>query len=379
MKRGSYLILGGVVLLVLALGWWGWWWGRGTPELPASAYKNAGSGLKLDGRPLVVWFMYSYVPNVRAGSEVTAHAVNKWLLAHGWNVIVCCEKWCCDEYEGVKIVPMKRGYEKMSLYMQEIYKGAGLFCVQNYISGNVCKLGGIYKKPVMQFIHVENDNNRIVNLKQECPVYVVYNSLTVKEENPTVHPSIIVRPYVDIEKFRREGKDKSKQRYVTLINCNANKGGAVLVDLAKKMPDVEFLGIEGSYAKQVMGGTRPENLTYWPNQEDMSKVYDVTKVLIMPSAKETWGRTAVEAMAGGIPVVVSRAGGLMECVGGGGQNCRREDIGCWEETLRRLLEDEEEYSRWSASALERAGSLDVSEDLEKLGRFMRDAVGAAGS
>ena len=111
----------------------------------------------------------------------------------------------------------------------------------------------------------------------------------------------------------------------------------------------------------------------------MSKVYDVTKVLIMPSAKETWGRTAVEAMAGGIPVVVSRAGGLMECVGGGGQNCRREDIGCWEETLRRLLEDEEEYSRWSASALERAGSLDVSEDLEKLGRFMRDAVGAAGS
>lgn len=369
------IIIAGILIVLVCLVVWKRWWGA-SDELPASAYKNAGAGLKLDaGKPLVVWFMYSYVPNVRAGSEVTAHAVNKWLLANGWNVVVCCVKWCCDEYEGVQIVPIKRGYERSSQYLQEIYEKASLFCVQNYISANVCRLGGIYGKPLMQFIHVENDNNQIVNLKQECPVYVVYNSLTVKEENPTVHPSIIVRPYVDIDYFRKVGGERSRRKYVTLVNCNANKGGQVLVELAKKMPDVDFLGIEGSYAKQLVGEReRPQNLTYWTTQEDMRKVYDVTRVLIMPSAKETWGRTAVEAMAGGIPVIVSRAGGLMECVGGGGQNCLRGDLTCWEETLRRLLEDREEYERWSAAALERAEQLDVSADLERLERFMREAA-----
>lgn len=336
--------------------------------LMRSDYINAGKSVEVNDRPLLIWFMYSYVPNVRAGTEVSAHAVNKWLIEKGWNVVVCCSKWCCNEYEGVTIVPISRGYEEVSPYMKRLYSQAKIFCVQNYMSNYIVKLGSNYKKSVYQFIHVEDDKNEIVNLKQATPIYVVYNSQTVKVKNPTVHPNIIVRPYVDIEHFRQTNTEK--RQYVTLINCNKNKGGEILEKLAYKMPGVKFLGIKGSYAKQVLT-LKPGNLTYWESQEDMLKVYAVTKILIMPSEKETWGRTAVEAMAGGIPVVVSRVDGLMECVKDGGQICMRDDIQCWVTTIQRLLDDPAEYERWARAGLARVEQLDTSNDMEKLDLFLK--------
>ena len=59
----------------------------------------------------------------------------------------------------------------------------------------------------------------------------------------------------------------------------------------------------------------------------------------MPSNNETWGRTAVEAMASGIPVIHSESPGLVECVGGAGIQCDRIDVDGWCQSIRRILGD----------------------------------------
>ena len=90
-------------------------------ELKQINYLTAGNKILYDDKPVIVWFVYSYVPNVRAGTEVSAHAINTWLIERGWKVVVCCVKWCCHEYEGVTIVPIKRNFEEKSKYLKDLY------------------------------------------------------------------------------------------------------------------------------------------------------------------------------------------------------------------------------------------------------------------
>ena len=94
-----------------------------------------------------------------------------------------------------------------------------------------------------------------------------------------------------------------KDGYITLVNCNANKGGQLLERYAKMLPQYQFLGVHAGYGYQHTG-TAP-NLTYRRGGVDLRDVLKDTSVLIMPSEKEGLPTLAQEAMALGIPVVGS--------------------------------------------------------------------------
>jgi glycosyltransferase involved in cell wall biosynthesis len=105
------------------------------------------------------------------------------------------------------------------------------------------------------------------------------------------------------------------------------------------MPNVQFLAVKGAYGEQDIRYPKPHNVVYLENQKDIYNVFNKVGILLMPSHIETWGRTAVEAMASGIPVIHSEAGGLVECVGGAGVLCQRDDIDAWCQAIRRILGD----------------------------------------
>jgi glycosyltransferase involved in cell wall biosynthesis len=105
------------------------------------------------------------------------------------------------------------------------------------------------------------------------------------------------------------------------------------------MSDVQFMGVKGGYSNQVIDSNPPSNLTYIDNQKDITVVFKKIGILVMPSKNETWGRTAVEAMSAGVPVIHSEAPGLVECVGGAGIMCVHDDTDAWEDAIRRLISD----------------------------------------
>ena len=78
----------------------------------------------------------------------------------------------------------------------------------------------------------------------------------------------------------------------------------------------------------------------------------------MPSELETWGRTAVEAMSSGIPVVANPTPGLRECCGAAAIYVDRGDLEGWIGALRRLKSDRKYYNTQSKLALERSRALD---------------------
>ncbi|HLF22996.1 MAG TPA: glycosyltransferase family 4 protein, partial [Burkholderiales bacterium] len=64
-------------------------------------------------------------------------------------------------------------------------------------------------------------------------------------------------------------------------------------------------------------------------------------VLVLPSEYETFGIVLLEAMAAGVPIVASRAGGIPEVVDDGGEGILVEpnDSRALASALHRLLED----------------------------------------
>jgi glycosyltransferase involved in cell wall biosynthesis len=171
---------------------------------------------------------------------------------------------------------------------------------------------------------------------------------------------------VDYREYGREETKEGKERkYVTLSNVNDNKGGNLLVQLAKALPDVEFLGVKGGYRKQITVSDVP-NLKYIEHTPKIRDVYAQTWVQIMPSKEETWGRTAVEAMSSGIPVIVSPTPGLRECCESAAIYCDRNDLDAWVAAIRHLKRDGEHYKKMSTVALERARALDPVPDIERM-------------
>lgn len=348
-----------------------WSLGQPDPILSYNDYLYAGKEIpaKQPGEKRIVWIMHSYVPNVRAGSEITAEAQIDFLRKKGWNSFVLTHRWCVPSWKETPIFPIQKHNISRSKYIEQLLDSADILAVQNYSVSEFLFEVERFHKPVVVFIHTHNDNRDSLAFRFGSPMYIVYNVNYLKLESGNQHPSIVVHPAVETTKFKLEKKDP---KYITLVNSNENKGGSLIPKLAAALPEYQFLVIKGGYADQVIDPNPPKNLTYWDTQEDMTKVYSQTKILLMPSKLETWGRVAVEAMANGTPVITSRAQGLLECVGKAVNSCDRNDISCWIETIKTLMTDEKAYDDASNKARERVKELDSENEFERLNGFLDD-------
>jgi glycosyltransferase involved in cell wall biosynthesis len=118
------------------------------------------------------------------------------------------------------------------------------------------------------------------------------------------------------------------------------KGGELFRRLAEQMPDATFLGVTGGYGPQqdMSGLPNVDVLPHVPNSEMREQVWSRTRVLLVPSAYESWGRVASEALCSGIPVIATPTPGLVENLGDAGIFIDRADTDGWIGAIRRLQE-----------------------------------------
>lgn len=213
-------------------------------------------------------------------------------------------------------------------------------------------------KPLIQVLHNTHPPTRMwASCRNDL---LVYNSEWMRRELGDHPNGIVVRPPVRIADY---ATDSSPGHHVTLINLNQAKGGVIFAQLAALMPDVRFLGVKGAYGEQIEPNL-PNVTVINHAQMPMRTIYLNTRLLLMPSTYESWGRTAVEAMCSGIPVIASATPGLREALGDSGVLMQPgADVYAWRDQVRRLLTDTRLYGRHAQLSRARALELDPTAEL----------------
>jgi hypothetical protein len=174
-------------------------------------------------------------------------------------------------------------------------------------------------RPLVHLLH--NDGQlQFHHVKPGPSVLIVANSKWLRATVPDTYTTIIARPHVDVARYAIGDSPIANRQSVTLINLTVAKGARTFYGLADLEPDRPFLGVRGAYGVQDDSPTRrPRNVEIISNTPRVAaEVYARTRVLLMPSGYESWGRVAIEAACSGIPTIAAPTPGLREALGNAG-------------------------------------------------------------
>ncbi|MGQ4343598.1 glycosyltransferase family 4 protein [Streptomyces sp. SAS_275] len=318
-------------------------------------------------KPLsIVARVHAMPPEHNAGAEHMLVSMLRPLVERGHDVQVWLSRYGKAhteyEYHGIRVIPLES-----RLDFPNAVKRSHLLLAHLETVPSAASLARGYGKPLVVLCH----NTHRATFRDAAAggtALSVYNSLWMEREAElffaeypkSLRPesSMIVRPPVFAEEYAtKPGKA------ITLVNCNPEKGGKVLAALARRMPDQQFLAVRGAYGEQILPDLPNVEIVDHVRGEDMrERVYARTRVLLMPSSYESWGRAGCEALASGIPVVAHPTPGLCESLGEAGIFVDREDVAGYEAVLRKLLTSAE-YRLASKRAKARSVELDPAADL----------------
>lgn len=215
------------------------------------------------------------------------------------------------------------------------------------------RLAALNMKPSVRFAH----GSPIKDVGDGVDL-VIFNSEWLQADTPHACASIVCRPPVHAERYLTTPGDR-----ITLINLCRIKGGNTFDPITRALPGHRFLGVRGGYGRQIVPN-RPNVEIVGRTGNMRADVYARTRILLMPSTRETWGMTGVEAMASGIPVIASPVPGLLESLGDAGIFVGLDDPQGWVDAILRL-DDPDVWAAASAKALARSAELDPTDDLDR--------------
>jgi glycosyltransferase involved in cell wall biosynthesis len=299
----------------------------------------------------IVAIVHGYFPNHNAGAEAMLHQILHDLKHKGHEIRVVTKNPGAKEYEGIPI------YELTSEGTNHV-KWSDIVFTQLDLSRYATAEAIRYKKKIVHLVH--NDKqlpyNQISN-STTCSLAIANSEWIRKTIKPRI-PSLIVYPPTIPERY----EVKSTRESITIINMNEAKGGKVFWQLARMFPDKHFIGVLGAYGKQVTYKNKLKNVTILKNTTDIQSVYKQSRIVLMPSTYESWGRVAMEASCSGIPVIASPTPGLKESLDYAGIFAEPDDIADWFEAIN-LLDDEKIYDKYSKLTKKR--SKEVAEKFQE--------------
>jgi glycosyltransferase involved in cell wall biosynthesis len=312
-----------------------------------------------------------WLPRHCAGAEVMSNEMLKALVARGHKCVVQLSMphpmFVSGPYvhDDISVYPYVDQYDPLRWLTPENKPDLIVTYLMNTLRASI--LGKMHGVPVVTIMHNEHMKSRH-DLKHSTQL-AVYNTHWMQKsvedwyrdylgEPPR---SIVVHPPI----FPSQYKTKPGT-HVTLINLFEDKGASVFYALAERFPKLRFIGVCGAYGKQDVRKNLPnvEIIPHVAADRMKDQVYARTRVLLMPSVYESYGRAGVEAACSGIPTIAHPTDGLLEALGDGGIFADRDDIGAWVQALAGLT-TAQGWQAASARARGIAAKLNTDADLER--------------
>jgi glycosyltransferase involved in cell wall biosynthesis len=187
---------------------------------------------------------------------------------------------------------------------QEELRGAGpeLIISQQWATEEASRWATALQVPFVMLVHGPGQYEQFM---APCDL-VVFDTFAERElarKALGVTPTFVLHPPVFRDDYATDGAGNC----LTLIGGDSLKGVDVFLDLARGLPEEQFLLVT-----DVPVDERLPNVDMQPRARDARRVYAQTKLLLMPSRQESYGRVAVEAAMSGIPTVASDLPGIRE-------------------------------------------------------------------
>lgn len=333
----------------------------------------------------ILFSIHLFPPKHCCGSEMVALHVCKYMISQGHKCRVILHRYngAPYQYEGVEVLPATGHLDA--------YRWATHLATHLDFTQYTLMISNEIQRPLIHFVH--NDINYPSIRHSERGQYVVYNSNWIADKINYRHPYCILHPPCNTSLYNVNEAPENNE-YITLISLNERKGGWIFKQIAEAMPDRKFLGVVGSYdnagplklSQSDIIKAMPSNVTVVPNSPDILSVYKKTRVLLMPSDYESWGRTATEAMCNGIPVICTPTDGLRENCADAGifvgspkydpePGAASVHTGMIEDWIKAIqsLDDKNYYHEKSVACRSRAAQLSPDMELQELERLFFNA------
>lgn len=295
----------------------------------------------------VLAWVHGYPPTHNAGAEWALHELLQALAGEGHTVAVVQSRPHPGEWEGVQVYARPSSEQQMLRYART----ADVVLTHLDHTPEAVRVARAVGVPVVHYVH----NHRQLAYSGIAPSaadLVVFNSEWVARRVRWAGEWMVCTPIVPVVRYAI-----TPGEHVTQVYLTASKGVATFYELARREPRRRFLGVMGSYGDQWK--ELIPNVVYQETTSSMrDDVYQRTRVLVMPSNYESWGRAGVEAMCSGIPVIAAPTEGLRESLGETGLYAERDDVEAWRRHLAEL-DDEDAWAARSAAARARAIHLEA--------------------
>lgn len=212
--------------------------------------------------------------------------------------------------------------------------------------------GGIIAKelniPMVHLLH--NDQDYCIKAAEKYADALIFNTdwIVSQYHRCLDRPHVVFHPPVEPRRYTVD----TTREYITLINLTAgqthrlsyDKGARTFYEMARRFPEERFLGVKGGYGDQYVPDNLPPNVTIMEHTNNILDVYRRSKLMLIPSKYESYGRVAVEASCSGIPSVITDLDGPHEAMGYSARYCQFEDFDEWEAGIQEVLDNYDDYS-----------------------------------
>jgi glycosyltransferase involved in cell wall biosynthesis len=284
----------------------------------------------------ILAYVHGYFPNHNAGSEAMLHQILVDLRSKGHEVRVLTRNPGAEDYEGVEIRKIGDPSENEWILWSDV-----IFTHLDDTRSAVAKAKRFYK-PVVFIVHNNFSlyyNHRTI---MRSASLIIANSEWIKKTIKVPNAVTVVYPPTISNRY----EVKKTGNAITLINMNENKGGKLFWQLARLLPNHKFIGVKGAYGKQIEYEKKLPNVTILDNTPDIQEVYEKTKIVLMPSSYESWGRVAIEAGCSGIPTIAAPTPGLKESLDYAGVFADIDNVADWVDAIN-MLDYSENYKQYS--------------------------------
>ena len=312
----------------------------------------------------ILAYVNVYLPTHCAGAETTMHDILKFLVGRGHTVRVLLaitkpnvphEPYVIDGVEVIPFDPLDKRrlneeapqWDIVVTHLEPSERAAivcaysntpvvhvvhnTLWQTEGYLSTG-CNLA-IYNSLWVAAHHEGEDRANLGLVALSKDESHVDSRVEFRTRTSWKWPYVIVHPAILPSDYSTDGPHDC----ITLVNAHINKGPKIFYEMARTFTRENFLLVKGGYGVQELQAAPPnvEVIENTPNVREL--VYARTKILLMPSEYESFGRAAIEAAASGIPTIASPTPGLREALGPQGIYADPTNPDEWEEALATLL------------------------------------------